>query len=211
MASAPSYFLTTMHHSIGSISRLIPELRQSDEQAVLALWRRYGMRIENLAKPWMAGISPGVGDAEDVAQSAFHAFCRAASDGRALELINRDDLWRLLATISRHKATDRIRRELRIRRGGQAEITHLGLEAAADDSPAPSEAAALDDELNRLFAQIDAHGDPTLRVVATLRLEGASNEEIAEHLGCTPRTVQRKLQLIERMWLQRTAAGDSIG
>lgn len=193
-----------MNPSAGSITRLIPELRQRDERAILMLWRRYGMQIENLARPWLVGVSPGVGDAEDVAQSAFHAFCRAAADGRAMELADRDDLWRLLATISRHKATDRIRRELRLRRGGRAAISSNGLESAEDDSPSPAEAALLRDELALLFERIEANGDPTLQVAATLRLEGASNEEIAEQLGCTTRTVQRKLHLVERLWRQRT-------
>jgi RNA polymerase sigma factor (sigma-70 family) len=193
-----------MNPTAGSITRLIPELRQRDERAILMLWRRYGMQIENLARPWLVGVSPGVGDAEDVAQSAFHAFCRAAADGRAMELADRDDLWRLLATISRHKATDRIRRELRLRSGGRAAISSQGLECAEDDAPSPAEAALLRDELALLFERIDANGDPTLQLVATLRLEGASNEEIAEQLGCTTRTVQRKLHLVERLWRQRT-------
>ncbi|MBL9163983.1 MAG: hypothetical protein JNL18_14720 [Planctomycetaceae bacterium] len=193
-----------MNQTAGSITRLIPELRQRDERAILLLWRRYGMQIENLARPWLVGVSPGVGDAEDVAQSAFHAFCRAAADGRAMELADRDDLWRLLATISRHKATDRIRRELRLRRGGRTAVSSQGLESAQDGEPSPAEAALLRDELAVLYQRIDEHGDPTLSVVATMRLEGASNEEIAEQLGCTTRTVQRKLHLVERLWRQRT-------
>lgn len=193
-----------MNQSVGSITRLIPELRERDERAILLLWRRYGMQIENLARPWLAGVSPGVGDAEDVAQSAFHAFCRAAADGRAMELADRDDLWRLLATISRHKATDRIRRELRLRRGGRAAVSSQGLECAEDESPSPAEAALLRDELAQLYERIAANGDPTLSLVATMRLEGASNEEIAEQLGCTTRTVQRKLHIVERLWRQRT-------
>jgi RNA polymerase sigma factor (sigma-70 family) len=193
-----------MPESVGSITRLIPELRERNEAAILALWRRYGLRIENLARPLLVGISPGVGDAEDVAQSAFHAFCRAAADGGAAELADRDDLWRLLATISRNKATDRIRRDLRLRRGGQATISDNGLSAAADDEPSPEEVAVLRDELRRLFEQLDMHGDPTLHATATLRLEGASNDEIALQLGCTTRTVQRKLHLVERLWRQQT-------
>lgn len=193
-----------MNPTAGSITRLIPELRERDERAILLLWKRYGMQIENLARPWMVGVSPGMGDAEDVAQSAFHAFCRAAADGRALELADRDDLWRLLATISRHKAIDRIRRELRLRRGGRAGVSSQGLEGAEDGEPSPAETALLRDELAALFERMDAHGDPTLPVVATMRLEGASNEEIAEQLGCTTRTVQRKLHLVERLWRQQT-------
>ncbi|MBA4104333.1 MAG: RNA polymerase subunit sigma-70 [Pirellula sp.] len=193
-----------MNPTAGSITRLIPELRQRDERAILLLWKRYGMQIENLARPWLIGVSPGVGDAEDVAQSAFHAFCRAAAEGRATELADRDDLWRLLATISRHKATDRIRREMRVRRGGRAATSSQGLESAEGDEPSPADAALLRDELALLFEQIEANGDPTLHLVATMRLEGASNDEIAEQLGCTTRTVQRKLHLVERLWRQRT-------
>ena len=193
-----------MPESFGSITRLIPELRERNEAAILALWRRYGLRIENLARPLLVGVSPGVGDAEDVAQSAFHAFCRAAADGSAAQLADRDDLWRLLATISRNKATDRIRRDLRLRRGGRAAISENGLASAADDEPSPEEVAVLRDELAGLFAQLDAHGDPTLHATATLRLEGSSNEEIAAQLGCTTRTVQRKLHLVERLWRQQT-------
>jgi RNA polymerase sigma factor (sigma-70 family) len=191
-----------MPESIGSVTRLIPELRERNEAAILALWRRYGLRIEGLARPLLAGVSPGVGDAEDVAQSAFHAFCRAAADGSAAQLADRDDLWRLLAAISRNKATDRIRRDLR--RGGRAASSENGLASAADDEPSPEEVAVLRDELASLFERLDAHGDPALHATATMRLEGSSNEEIAAQLGCTARTVQRKLHLVERLWRQQT-------
>jgi DNA-directed RNA polymerase specialized sigma24 family protein len=78
------------------------------------------------------------------------------------------------------------------------------LESAENGEPSPVETALLRDELAALFQRIDANGDPTLHIVATMRLEGASNEEIAEQLGCTTRTVQRKLHLVERLWRQRT-------
>jgi len=38
--------------------------------------------------------------------------------------------------------------------------------------------------------------------VATWRMEGYATEEIAARLGCTTRTVQRKLDLIRRAWLR---------
>jgi RNA polymerase sigma factor (sigma-70 family) len=193
-----------MTEPIGSVTRLIPEVQRRDELAILALWRRYGLRIENLARPMLMGVSPGVGDAEDVAQSAFHAFCHAAADGHAAQLADRDDLWRLLATISRRKATDRIRRELRTRRGGHATTLSCGLENAEDDLPSPADAVMLRDQLDRLFQEMDATGDAKLRMIAQMRLEGSPNEEIAAQLGCTARTVQRKLHIVERLWRQQT-------
>ena len=50
--------------------------------------------------------------------------------------------------------------------------------------------------------RLDATGDPVLRIVALARLEGDTIDEIATRLGCVRRTVERKLVLIERIWLE---------
>ena len=38
-------------------------------------------------------------------------------------------------------------------------------------------------------------------MVALLRLEGHSNEEVARSLDCSLRTVERKLEVIRKRWL----------
>ena len=43
-------------------------------------------------------------------------------------------------------------------------------------------------------------GDGELRSVALWKLEGLSNDEIAQRLGCVRRSVERKLQLIREVW-----------
>jgi DNA-directed RNA polymerase specialized sigma24 family protein len=43
--------------------------------------------------------------------------------------------------------------------------------------------------------------DDSLREVARLRMEGYTNEEVADRLGCSPRSVARKVELIRRRWL----------
>ena len=184
----------------GSITRLIPDLLERDEIAIEELWRRYVARVEGVARPLLVGLAPGAGDEQDVAQSAFHAFCEAAANGQAPQLGSRDELWRLLATISRRKATDRIRRELRDRRGGGAMATCDGLEQVADEQPSPSEVAELQESMDALVVVLDASGDPKLKSIASMRLAGADTQEIAERLGCTVRTVQRKLHILERLW-----------
>jgi hypothetical protein len=45
-------------------------------------------------------------------------------------------------------------------------------------------------------------GDEELQRVALGKLEGYDIEEIAAPLGLVPRTVQRRLQLIRRLWEQ---------
>ena len=189
-----------MSSQAGSITRLIPDLLQGDEIAIGELWRKYVARMEGLARPLVAGLPAGAGDEQDVAQSAFRAFCEAVANGQATRLDSRDELWRLLATISRNKATDRVRRELRDRRGAGAVATCDGLEHVAIDEASPSEVAQLQETMDELFAALDASGDPKLKVIALMRLEGTDTREIAERLGCTVRTVQRKLHILERLW-----------
>ena len=73
----------------------------------------------------------------------------------------------------------------------------VGLEQVLGREPTPAFAAQLAEEFERLLAGL---GDPTLRAVAVARLDGFTVEEIASRLGCAPRTVERKLQVIRSLW-----------
>jgi tRNA C32,U32 (ribose-2'-O)-methylase TrmJ len=52
----------------------------------------------------------------------------------------------------------------------------------------------------QLRADTSALGEESLRQVAVHALEGFSTEEIAAKLGCTRRTVERKLERIRDKW-----------
>jgi len=47
---------------------------------------------------------------------------------------------------------------------------------------------------------LDRLGDAELAKVAVWKMEGHTNEDIATKLDCTPRTVERKLRLIRKIW-----------
>ena len=68
--------------------------------------------------------------------------------------------------------------------------------------PTPEFAAMMTDECRQLFGSLS---DESLRVVALLKLEGHSNEEIAKSLDCGLRTVERKLEVIRKRWLAEGA------
>ena len=51
-----------------------------------------------------------------------------------------------------------------------------------------------------LDALVTALGDDTLRVIAQRKLEGFANEEIAEQLDVSTRTIVRKLARIRQEW-----------
>ncbi|HEX2474064.1 MAG TPA: ECF-type sigma factor [Lacipirellulaceae bacterium] len=195
-----------MSDTVGSITRLLPQLRDRNELAVEAIWRRYVGRVHGAARPVIAGLGPGVGDEEDVAQSAFHAFYEAAANERLPPLGSRDELWRLLLTITRRKAIDRLRREYRLRRGGRVRTIHdaEAVNQACDGGEVSIDLTELQESLDDLMHRLAATGDARLATVARLRLEGRSNQEIADTLGCAARTIQRKLHILERLWTEQS-------
>jgi DNA-directed RNA polymerase specialized sigma24 family protein len=153
-----------------------------------------------VVRPVVRGLAPGAGDEQDVAQSAFRAFFDAAANNEAVQLESRDELWRLLMTISRRKATDRVRHELRARRGGKARRRSEGLENVSATTASPAEITELQDLLDHLMLSLESAADDKLKTVAVMRLEGLSTQEIAEQLNCTVRTIQRKLHILEWLW-----------
>jgi hypothetical protein len=66
--------------------------------------------------------------------------------------------------------------------------------------PTPELLADVSEQLENLLQRLDHTGDLTLRTVALGKLEGETNEEIASRLGCTRRTIERKIRVIEQVW-----------
>jgi DNA-directed RNA polymerase specialized sigma24 family protein len=194
--------------SEGSITHWIAELKDGNSAGAQAIWQRYFPRLVQLARKQIKGVPRGMADEEDVALSALDCFCRAARQGRFPDLAARDDLWRLLLQITVHKAVDLARHERRQRRGGgQVRSLHDGepdVQRLADivgTEPTPEFALMMADECRRLLEQLD---DPQLRELALAKMEGHSNQEIAQRLDCSERTVERRLRLIRKEWQQET-------
>jgi DNA-directed RNA polymerase specialized sigma24 family protein len=191
-----------------SVTRWIESLKGGDADAAQELWRRYFAALVRLARPRLQGATRAVADEEDAALSAFDSFCRGAALGRYPRLNDRDDLWRLLVVITERKALDQVQRERRQKRGGRKILGIFGLADTdggngvignlASPEPTPEFAAAVADECRRLLGQLR---DETLRDVARLKMEGYTNEEVADRTGCSLRSVARKLELIRRTWL----------
>src|SRR5688500_17519123 len=192
----------------GSVPAGLGRPQAGDPAAAQQLWERYFHRLVGLARQRLRGASRQVADEEDVALSAFDSFCRNAERGRFPDLADRDGLWRLLAAFTLRKAAHQVRDAARRKRGGgaTAEAGPGVLEEVLGREPPPELAAEVAEECDRLLAAL---GDPDLRRVALLRMDGHSVEEIAGRVGCAPRSVKRKLQLIRTIWERE--AGDEAG
>jgi DNA-directed RNA polymerase specialized sigma24 family protein len=191
-----------------SVTQWLDRLQAGDQEVAQQLWRRFFQRMVALARARLQGRARAAADEEDVALSAFHSFCRGAEQGRFPRLSDRDDLWRLLLTLTERKAIGLLRREHRQKRGGGQVVGEAalacpdassggGLEQVAGREPTPELVALIAEEVAR---RLEALGDDELRAIAVGKMEGETTEEIAARLGCAPRTVERKLRLIRSLW-----------
>jgi RNA polymerase sigma factor (sigma-70 family) len=176
-----------------SITRLMRAVKDGSSSAVRPLLEAYFDRLVHLAGKRLQNM-PGLGGYdEDLALRSFHSVYRRLRDpARPLELAGRDDLWRLLATRTISRAIDLIRRHRPAEVPGDQDLTQL-----LNREPTPEEAAEVADECRRL---LDSLQDPELRQIALWKVEGYTNEEIADQLDCVPRTIERKLSRIRLLW-----------
>lgn len=184
----------------GSITHWIGQLKTGDALAAQKLWEAYFTSMVKVARRRLDAAPRRVADEEDVALSAFYAVCAGAKDGQFAQLQDRDDLWSLLVAITAHKSVDLVRRENRQKRGGGAANELPAFEEILSNEPSPEFTAEVGDQLDRLLGLLDATGDADLRTVALGKMQGESPVELAARLGCSRRSVERKLQVIVRVW-----------
>ncbi|MFH1300287.1 MAG: ECF-type sigma factor [Planctomycetota bacterium] len=194
-----------------TVTQWIDQLKTGDAQAAQKLWESYFLEMVEVARRKLRGAPRGMADEEDVALSAFKSFCLGAQNGRFSQITDRENLWPLLVAITSHKSVDLIRNENRQKRGGTGKSNGtseghkrtsvpVDFEEIIQQQPSPEFAVQLAEELERLLDLLDKTGDSTLRQVALRKMEGETTTGIAQNLGCARRTVERKLQLITRLW-----------
>jgi DNA-directed RNA polymerase specialized sigma24 family protein len=204
----------------GSVTCWLGDLKGGDLAAAQPLWERYFARLVGVARGKLKRVRrTSVGeDEEDAALSAFNSFCGGMARGRFPQLADRDDLWKLLVVITARKAMAQAQREGRKKRGGGRVVDEAvlfgqgsgddgsmaGLERIAGDGPSPEFAAMMAEECQRLLNSLD---DDALRQVALSRMEGYTNDEIADQLGCARRTIARRLDLIRKTWMSFVEEG----
>lgn len=190
-----------------SLSEILSVAPESAEE----IWAEFFPRMMRLAKKKLADLPRRDFDEEDVAQSALNSFFRGKNEGRFDRLDSKDEMWRLLATITARKATRQKRRYLADKRGGggvrgESIFVRAGQN---DDSINPGLAAMRDENLmpetteeilNTCQHLLDLLPDEKHRQTAIFRLEGYANQEIARELGCSVARTKQRLQRIREIW-----------
>jgi RNA polymerase sigma-70 factor, ECF subfamily len=181
----------------GDITRLLAEIRQGNREAEtrlaelvydelhrLAKYRMYGERADHTLQPTV------------LVSEAFVRLVRSDST----EWTSRNHFFAVAATMMRRILIDHARQVRAQKRGGGAKISLDTAIAVTDENLV--ELLALDEALTRL-AVLDAR---QCRIVELRFFSGLSEDEIAEVLEISVRTVKREWKTA-RAWLHNQIAG----
>lgn len=197
------------------ITEWLDRLAAGESDAAQVIWQNYFHKLISHARCKLRNMPCRSFDEEDVVLSAMQSFFQGMRQGRFSSLGNREELWKLLLTITARKAHAQRRRNLRAKRGGghvrgESIFDHAdsqqdrccGIGDILGEEPSPELATMVMENTQHLLELLD---DETARQVAIARLEGYTNDEIALKLGCARRTVERKLERIRACWSEYQA------
>lgn len=189
----------------GSISKVIAQNSQLDENAAQLLWDRFFENLCRFASTKIYNRHRRLLDPEDIAGSAMFALIDGIKNRRFHSVTNRDELWQMLVMITARKAISSARHLDRDKRGGNRVNGNSGLNGGRIDQLAkyvestddPAKYVELEMTCRELLAALP---NDRYREIALMRLAGFTNQEIGVKLECSTRTIDRKLTIIREVW-----------
>jgi DNA-directed RNA polymerase specialized sigma24 family protein len=184
----------------GTSLLLLESFRRCDDTAAEALFVRYFARLTALARSRLSARVARRTDPADVVLSVYRSFFIGARSGRYV-VTRGGDLWRLLASMTKHKVLRQLRYHDASRRSVSRELPlDSVLESqSVEREPDPGDVVALADMVEHVLSKLDPFG----RRVMELRLQGAQIAEIAEDTARSERSVRRALNEIRALLAKR--------
>ena len=194
----------------GDFSYPISAILRGDSTVTTQFVDEYFPVLIQIAKKSLFGIDLRVVNEEDIVQSAFRRFFNRAQDNQFTEIKTNGELVALLKKITRDRAIDLIRHQRTLKNGrgkvkGESGLIARFGEKGSGEVEDTRGAMALEEALNLEFESLlNQLEDSELQRIALLRFEGYGNKEIADELDCSLRSVERRLQLIRRIWEEQS-------
>ncbi len=184
---------------MSDITVLLRKVADDDKSAIDALFELLYSDLHRMAHARLAENSPNT--LLDTTSLAHEAYLRLHNAGR-IDLDSRGRFMAYVSQVLRAIIVDFARARTAARRGGLQQHVTLNTEVA-------EQVADGDDEIERIndaLIELDKT-DPRLRQVVEMRyFGGLTEQEVAEALGITDRTVRRdweRARLLLSVWLKR--------
>lgn len=188
------------HPQIGDFEwqTVIRGLQAGDSAVLHRFYAEFGPMLRAIAGKRVSPLMQRRFDADDVVQSTFRTFFRRAQGGDFLFEDNRR-LWSLLCAITLTKLREKTRYHQRQSRAAIREQPiddraggHIDERWATTTGPAPEAELEFADEFEHLLSGLEEQE----RRLVDLKLQDLTNDEAAEALGVSERTIQRMLNVL---------------
>ncbi|AWM40143.1 ECF sigma factor [Gemmata obscuriglobus] len=184
----------------GSVTDLLLQLRSEApavrDRAAGELLQRYTPELLALIAGRTQPRPRQRADTEDVLLSFYNRLRRGTFD-----LANRDQFLHLVVSVALNTvraAEGRERQRRDVRRGQPLDAPEEG--GRGVDRPAPDVTAEVVTEVAEEIERRLTGLLPECREVLVLRLDGRTTEDIARTIDRTPRTVERRMELVRTLW-----------
>ncbi|MEZ6143508.1 MAG: sigma-70 family RNA polymerase sigma factor [Zavarzinella sp.] len=185
-----------------SITNWIRDWQQGDPKAAENLWQRFSRRVEGMAKSKLQQVPGRFGDQADLAQEVFAAVFTGIQQDRFQQLHSRDDLWQILAMVTARRAANLWRKANAANELGESACSTTDEQVRVLECVAEQSDEQLSESLGFASMELLEKLEPKLRHVALMRWRGYSNQEIADELGRSVKSVERYLAMIRMQWTE---------
>ena len=186
--------------SSGQSIQLLKRWQDGDEKAAAEIFDRYVSRLLALASSRLSGAMNRRIEADDVVQSAYRSFFRAAGEDR-FRFDQSGQMWGLLAAITINKVRQHVRYHSAAKRDINAEASMTSSQSCYGlqptkiaDEPTADDAAALVEVMTKIRDQLTQIQSD----VFELYLQNQSVEEISAAIRRSPRTVRRTIEELRK-------------
>jgi RNA polymerase sigma-70 factor (ECF subfamily) len=182
-----------------SDQNLVERCRSGDEAAAAELFNRYVSRLLGVARRRIGERMNSRLDPEDVVQSVFRTFFTRLKNDK-FEIVDDDDLSKLLVRITLHKTLRQIAHHRAARRDPnqevpQVDVSRTDILQVMTKEPTPETVVTFMDQLDHFLQRLS----PEDQQILTMRLQGTSTEEIAKELNTYDRKVRRILERVRAL------------
>jgi RNA polymerase sigma factor (sigma-70 family) len=183
-------------------TELVGRWRDGDQHAANQLYQRYVERLSGIVTAQLSSRFQSRLDADDVLQSSCRSFFRRVQEGQ-FQFDEDGDVWKLLVTITLNKLRNQIRKHSAAKRNAGQEMRPANTEIPDDfhlqklaSTPEPVEAFVFSETIEA----VAEHLSPQHAVLLLQRLEGHNQQEIADSLGTSDRTIRRMLDDVKEFF-----------
>jgi RNA polymerase sigma-70 factor (ECF subfamily) len=169
---------------------LVRRYRDGNQDAATHLYQRYAERLRALAKGKVTATLATRLDPDDIVQSVFRSFFKAAQQG-LYDVPAGEELWKILMVIALNKIRNHRDYHLAAKRDARLTQSGAGVEHDLHGQTAANDSEAF---LQLVIAEALESLPPVHRQMVQLRIEGYDVAQIADKTGRSKRTTERILQ-----------------